>query len=32
MEFTGDGAIARENVWIDLAAILRQLPEGGDRA
>jgi ketosteroid isomerase-like protein len=32
MEFTGDGAIARENVWIDLAAIIRQLPEGGDRA
>ena len=25
LEFAGDGAIARENVWIDLAAIQRQL-------
>lgn len=31
MEFTGEGEIARENVWIDLAAIIRQLPEDGDR-
>lgn len=27
MEFTRDGAIARENVWLDLAAILQQLPQ-----
>jgi predicted ester cyclase len=27
VEFTGDGAIARENVWLDLAAIMRQLPQ-----
>ena len=26
MEFTERGEIARENVWIDMAAILRQLP------
>ena len=26
IEFAGDGSIQRENVWIDLAAILRQLP------
>jgi len=25
LEFTDDGSIARENVWIDLAAIIRQL-------
>jgi hypothetical protein len=28
IEFTDDGAIARENVWLDLAAIQRQLPQG----
>jgi predicted ester cyclase len=27
MEFAGDGNIRRENVWIDLAAIMRQLPQ-----
>ncbi len=27
VEFAGDGAIKRENVWIDLAAILQQLPQ-----
>ena len=27
VEFTDDGAIARENVWIDFAAILAQLPQ-----
>jgi predicted ester cyclase len=27
IEFAQDGAIARENVWIDLAAIMRQLPQ-----
>jgi uncharacterized protein len=27
IEFTGEGAIARENVWLDLAAIMRQLPQ-----
>jgi uncharacterized protein len=27
VEFAGDGAIRRENVWIDLAAIIRQLPQ-----
>ncbi|GGC32840.1 hypothetical protein GCM10011504_08840 [Siccirubricoccus deserti] len=27
MEFAGDGNIRRENVWIDLAAIIRQLPQ-----
>jgi predicted ester cyclase len=26
IEFTGEGAIKRENVWLDLAAIMRQLP------
>ncbi|HVV78324.1 MAG TPA: ester cyclase [Pseudolabrys sp.] len=28
IEFAGDGGIQRENVWIDLAAVLRQLPQG----
>ena len=28
IEFTGGGDIKRENVWIDLAAVLRQLPQG----
>jgi len=27
IEFADDGAISRENVWIDLAAIIRQLPQ-----
>ena len=27
IEFADDGAIKRENVWIDLAAIQRQLPQ-----
>jgi predicted ester cyclase len=27
-EFAGDGKIQRENVWLDLAAIMRQLPPG----
>jgi predicted ester cyclase len=26
-QFDGDGAIARENVWIDLAALINQLPQ-----
>jgi predicted ester cyclase len=28
IEFADSGDIRRENVWIDLAAILRQLPQG----
>ncbi len=28
VEFAGDGAIQRENVWVDLAAIQQQLPQG----
>jgi hypothetical protein len=27
IEFAGDGAISRENVWVDLAAVMRQLPQ-----
>ena len=27
MEFAGNGDIKRENVWLDMAAILRQLPQ-----
>lgn len=27
VEFADDGAIRRENVWIDLASIIRQLPQ-----
>jgi len=27
VEFNGDGDIQRENVWVDLAAIIRQLPQ-----
>ena len=27
VEFTGDGLIGREQVWIDLAAVLQQLPQ-----
>jgi hypothetical protein len=26
VEFSAEGAIARENVWVDLAAIQQQLP------
>ncbi len=29
VEFGGDGSIRRENVWIDFAAILQQLPQHG---
>jgi uncharacterized protein len=28
VEFTDGGEIARENVWVDLAAIMQQLPQG----
>ncbi len=28
IEFADSGDIARENVWVDLAAIIRQLPPG----
>lgn len=28
VEFTDNGDIKRENVWLDLAAIIRQLPQG----
>jgi uncharacterized protein len=28
IEFADSGAIRRENVWVDLAAIIRQLPQG----
>jgi predicted ester cyclase len=27
LEFTGDGQIQREQVWVDMAAIIRQLPQ-----
>lgn len=27
VEFAGDGKIQRENVWVDLAAIIKQLPQ-----
>ena len=27
LEFAESGQIARENVWVDLAAIIRQLPQ-----
>ena len=27
LEFAGDGKIAREQVWIDLAAVMQQLPQ-----
>ena len=27
VEFAADGDIKRENVWIDLAAVIRQLPQ-----
>lgn len=27
IEFTAEGEIGRENVWVDLAAIIRQLPQ-----
>ncbi|MCB9898140.1 MAG: ester cyclase [Planctomycetes bacterium] len=29
MEFSDDGLIARENCWIDLSAVLQQLPQDG---
>jgi len=29
IEFARDGAIRRENVWVDLAAIMQQLPQHG---
>jgi uncharacterized protein len=28
IEFDSEGAIKRENVWLDLAAIMQQLPQG----
>lgn len=28
IEFNESGALQRENVWVDLAAIIRQLPQG----
>jgi hypothetical protein len=28
VEFDAEGAIKRENVWLDLAAIMQQLPQG----
>lgn len=28
IEFANDGKIQRENVWIDMAALLQQLPQG----
>jgi len=28
IEFAGNGDIRRENVWVDLAAIMQQLPQG----
>jgi hypothetical protein len=28
IEFDAGGAIKRENVWLDLAAIMQQLPQG----
>jgi hypothetical protein len=28
IEFTNDGTIQRENVWIDMAALIQQLPPG----
>jgi len=27
LEFAGNGSIARENVWVDLASIIQQLPQ-----
>jgi hypothetical protein len=27
LEFTGDGKIRREQVWRDMAAIIKQLPQ-----
>jgi hypothetical protein len=29
VEFTDDGAIGRENVWVDLASMQQQLPQAG---
>jgi hypothetical protein len=28
VEFDAEGAIKRENVWLDFAAIMQQLPQG----
>jgi uncharacterized protein len=28
IEFANDGTIQRENVWIDMAALMQQLPPG----
>jgi uncharacterized protein len=28
IEFTSDGMIQRENAWIDMAALMQQLPPG----
>lgn len=28
IEFAGNGDIKRENVWVDLAAVMQQLPQG----
>jgi len=28
IEFAGNGDIRRENVWVDLAAVMQQLPQG----
>lgn len=32
IEFTEGGDISRENVWVDLAAVIRQLPQAEDAA
>ncbi len=32
VEFAGNGEISRENVWIDLASIIQQLPQAGQGA
>lgn len=31
IEFAANGEIGRENVWIDLASIIQQLPQGGQQ-
>ena len=28
IEFAADGTMKRENVWIDMGAVLQQLPQG----
>jgi hypothetical protein len=30
VEFTQDGNIKRENVWVDLASIIQQLPQAAN--